>query len=367
MKKTLALFLSVLMMMALLAACGGSTSSSASAESTEPAASESTADESTEAPAEGDSEFPQSMALMLSGPVNDGGWAASAYAGLQAIGEKYGIETTFVESLAQSDFEEYFRTFAADGWDVVFGHGYEFGDAAMAVAPDFPDTIFIVSSTNISQGPNVASMNTLPVQNGFMQGTAAAFASKSGKIGAVGGMQIPSITDPLNGFYAGAVNANPDIEVMLSLTGDFEDVALIKEHAQTMIDAGCDVIMYNADSAGLGVLDLVKGTDIIAIPSVANQNDLAPENCLLSGITDVPKGMVYVFDQIMEGKFEAKFYELGVDTGCVYYEVNEPVFNEAVSDEGKAFLEDVKTKLGSGEIDAYAMIDELVPADKKLG
>lgn len=360
MKKKLALFLALMMVFVLAAGCSQRTKEPDGGTTATPPPAAATPTPEPEA-------APLKVALMLAGPVNDGGWAASAYAGLMMIKEKHGIQETFVESLAQSDFEEYFRSFASEGYDVVFGHGYQFGDAAMKVAPEFPDTKFIITSTNISQAPNVASMNTLPIENGLIQGTAAANATKSNVIGAIGGMSIPSVTDALNSYAAGALRVNPDIKVLLSLTGDFENVALVKEHAQAMIDQGADVIMYNVDAAGLGVLDVVKGTDILIIPSIADQNSMAPDNALLSGITDVSKGMLYVFDQVAAGNFEPKFYELGVDTGCVYYVPNEKIFTTALSAEGQAAVEEVFQKLGAKELDARALVEELVPATLKVG
>lgn len=360
MKKTLTTLLALLMVLALATGC---------AQQAAPAPS----DPGTSAPSDAGTAAPGAqeeslrVALMISGTANDGGWNTSAVNGLQMIKDTYGAETQFIEGLSQSDFEEMFRSFASEGYDVIFGHGYEFGDAAMKVAPEFPDVKFIITSTNIHQEPNLASMNTLPSEMGLIQGTAAAYATKSNIIGAIGGMSIPSITDPLNTFAAGAKAVNPDIKVILNLTGDFEDAAKAKEVAQAFIEQGADVIMLDADAAGLGVLEAVKGTGVLAIPSIANQNDLAPENCLLSGICDVPKGMLYVFSQIVEGKFAPTFYKLGADTGCVYYEPNEAIYGTYLDEAAQAAVEDVYQQLKAGTLDAYAQVEALVPPAERVG
>ncbi|MEL7610196.1 MAG: BMP family protein [Bacillota bacterium] len=365
MKKTLAFVLMLAMVFALAAGCAQQDANT----SQSPAAEESASLIATDAPAAttGVDVSKLKVALLLPTPVNDGGWSETAYNGLKLIEETYGVETQFVESLAQSDFEEMFRSFASSGYNVIFGHGYQFGDAAMKVALDYPEVKFIITSTDISQAPNVASMNTTPIQCGVIQGTAAAYATKTKVIGAIGGAVMPPITDDLNGFAAGVLNVDPSIKVLLKLTGDFEDAGLAKETAQAMIEEGADVIMYNLTSAATGVLEAVKANNIIAIPAISNQNDLAPDNILLSGVTDVTKGIFYVFSQIAEGKFEPKFYELGVDTGCVYYVPNEKIYDKVLTQEGQDAVESIFKKIESHEIDAYDLVDKVVPSTLKVG
>lgn len=359
-KKFLALAL-VLMMVASAMLVGCAPAADNAGESAAPEATQAPSPEETPATTE-----PLKVGLLVSGPVNDGGWGASAYAGLLQIEEKYGAEINYTESIPQSDYEEAFRNYATLGYDIVFGHGYEFGDAAKVVGLEFPDTMFIVTSTNIFQEPNVASMNTLPIEMGLIQGIAAGYMTKSKVVGAIGGMPIPSITDPLNAFGAAALSVDPSITVLLHMTGDFEDAALAKESAIAMMDKGADVLMYDADSAGLGVVEAAKERGVMLIPSIANQNDLAPDLTILSGICDVATGMMTLVQYYTEGTLTGQFYSLGASTGCVFYEPNEAVFS-TMSAEGQAAVEDMYQKLKNGEIDANAFIAEHLPAELKLG
>lgn len=102
--------------------------------------------------------------LLLSGPKNDGGWFQNAYEGFMEVVEKYDLEYTYVENIKPADFETNFRNYADLGYDVIFSHGYEFGEAASIVAPDYPDTTFIALSSPIGgaedEGPaNLVSGN----------------------------------------------------------------------------------------------------------------------------------------------------------------------------------------------------------------
>ncbi|WP_197686553.1 BMP family protein [Thermanaeromonas toyohensis] len=123
------------------------------------------------------------IALLLPGPINDMGWNASAYEGLKQAEKKYGASVAYVENVAQSDMEENFRGFALQGYDLIIGHGFQFGDAAKKVASQFPKAKFVVTSSNISQPPNVASVNIDNEMQGFIMGAIAALMSKSKVVG----------------------------------------------------------------------------------------------------------------------------------------------------------------------------------------
>ena len=90
------------------------------------------------------------LALVLPGSINDGGWNAAAYNALQGLKSSGNVsEIAFAEKVAQADIETNIRDFAAKGYDIVFGHGFQFGDPISAVAPDFPDTYFFYKWSSI--------------------------------------------------------------------------------------------------------------------------------------------------------------------------------------------------------------------------
>src|SRR6516162_1490609 len=97
------------------------------------------------------------VALLTPGPVSDGGWNAAAYEGLELIKTRLGAETALVQTTSPADFEDSFRDFASRGFNLVFAHGFEYTDAALKVAQDFPNTYFVVSSGGASSS-NVASL-----------------------------------------------------------------------------------------------------------------------------------------------------------------------------------------------------------------
>ena len=96
------------------------------------------------------------VALLLSGAANDQGWNQTAYEGAQKACEKYGYELAYTENLEVADISAAFADYASAGYDVVIGHGYEFGDPALEVAETYPDTKFICTEADAS-ADNVAS------------------------------------------------------------------------------------------------------------------------------------------------------------------------------------------------------------------
>ena len=121
------------------------------------------------------------VALCLSGAANDMGWCQSAYDGLKLLEADYGCEVTYTENLTPDDIEAAFADYAASGYDVVIGHGYEFGDPAVDVAEQYPDTKFIVTEGEVS-ADNVASYVSKCEEGGYIMGMLAAGLSESGKV-----------------------------------------------------------------------------------------------------------------------------------------------------------------------------------------
>src|SRR5260221_704744 len=124
------------------------------------------------------------------------------YQGLELIKQKLGAETALVQTTSPADFEDSMRDFASRGFNLIFAHGFEFTDAALSVARQFPDTYFVVSSGSASSH-NVASVTFKVDQAAYVEGVLAGGLSKSGPIGAVGGIWLPSIRLTFEGFEPG--------------------------------------------------------------------------------------------------------------------------------------------------------------------
>lgn len=349
MKKVVSLVLAIVLMLALAACGGGASSSAAPAASSGAAASSAPAAGSSAAPAASTSGEPLKVALLMGGPINDQGWNAEAYRGLQEVQEKLGAEIQYTENVEASDFEEVFRGYAEMGFDLVIGHGFQFGDAAKAVATQYPDTFFAVTSSDVNQAPNVAGLQNLNNEQGFLAGALAAMETKSGIVGCVGGMEIPSITAYVEGFKQGVAYVNPDVKVLANYTGDFKDVAAAKQMAEAMIKEGADIITHDADASGAGVFEAVnegpEGTYVIG--AIDDQYELSPERTITSAMSKLGGAIVLAAEYAQEGSLEAKGYQFGINEGVVYLA---DFRDYPISEENKATLQDIQDKIASGEI-----------------
>jgi len=256
------------------------------------------------------------VALLSPGPVSDAGWNALAYEGLLAIRDQLGAEVSQIQTKTPAEFEEGFRDFARRGYQLVFGHGFEFQDAAAAVAPDFPHTVFITTSGNTVR-PNVAPLRFMLEEATYLEGMLAGAMSKSGKAGVVGGIEIPSVKSTIIAFQAGAKAVRPDFTVVTSYVGNWEDVGAAKEAALALVQQGCDFLFHNADAAGLGVFQAAQMKHVYAFGSNKDQNDVAPDVVIASAVGDIPYAFVEVAREVKEGHFTGKVERMGMKDGVI--------------------------------------------------
>jgi basic membrane protein A len=256
------------------------------------------------------------VALLTPGPVSDAGWNAAAYEGLQLIKTKLGADTAFVQTKSPADFEDAFRDFASRGFDLIFAHGFEYTDSALEVARSFPNTYFVVSSGSQSS-QNVASVTFNVDQATYVEGVLAAGVSKTGVVGAVGGIELPSIKLFFEGFKRGFLSVMPKGRILISYTGNFDDVGAAKEAALAQIGQGADVLIHNADAAGLGVFLAAEQGHAYAFGVFNNQNNVAPDVVLASAVTSTPLAFLKIATEVKDKTFHPGMLEFGMQDGMV--------------------------------------------------
>lgn len=323
------LLLILLVLMLTVSACGGPASNDANGETDEPF----------------------KVAALIPGPINDGGWNASCYAGLQMAEEVYGAEIAYSESVPVSDFEELFRSYAQQGYDVIIGHGFEFGDAAALVALEYPETFFLITDGNTIESPNVVSFSVLAKEAGFLGGAVTSILTETGTVGIIGGLSIPPITASVEGFEQGAHHANPDVRVLSTLTGSFGDVVQAAEMAEAFVTEGADILMHSANESGLAVIETAQNQGILAIGMVGDQQDIAPDTIVVSARRDVPAGINYMIGLVKSGEIETRFYPLGVAEDVVSLIWNDALAQQHVSEEQLAAINSVVDQLRAGDVE----------------
>jgi len=287
------------------------------------------------------------VGLLTPGSVNDNGWNAIAYEGLQRVKSELGAEISHQETKTPAEVEEGFRSYGAKGFDLAFGHGFEFQDAAIKAGKQYPNTVFITTSGS-SVAANVSPMVFQLEQVTYLLGVIAARESKTGKAGLVGGINLPSIASTFLAFKAGAQSVDPKFEVKEIYTGNFDDVGAAKLATLSLINAGCDFILHQANEAGRGVFQACQERKVRCFGSNKNQNDQAPDVIVASAVLDVPSAFVYMAKLVHDKQFKPQIYWLGQKEGIVSL-----VWNDALKPSVKpstiAEVERLREEIRSGK------------------
>ncbi len=288
------------------------------------------------------------VGLLTPGSINDNGWNAIAFEGLQRIRTELGAEVSNQETKTPAEFEEGFRSYGARGFDLAFGHGFEFQDAALAAGKQYPNTVFITTSGS-SVAKNVAPMVFELEQATYLLGVIAARESRTGKAGLVGGINLPSIASTFLAFEAGAHSVNPKFEVKTVYTGNFDDIGAAKLATLSLINAGCDFIFHQANEAGRGVFQACAERKVRCFGSNRNQNDLAPDVIVASAVLDVPAAFVRMARVVRDHQFKPEVQFLGMNEGIVSLVWNEKL-KAALSPATVAEVTRLEAAIRSGKV-----------------
>jgi basic membrane protein A len=285
---------SVTLTLAVLAGCGG-----AKQEAPKPAEQPK---QEAKAPAEAPKKtFTVGMATDMGG-LNDDSFNAAAYRGLKKAESDLKFKINVIESKRQEDYETNFGTLIDQKNDLIWGIGFLMQDAIAKMADQNPKQNFAIIDA-VAQKPNVASVLFKEEEGSFLMGVIAAKATKSNKVGFIGGMDIPVIHHFDAGFKAGVKAVNPAIEVITIYSGSFTDPAKGKSDALAAIGKGADVLFHAAGGTGQGVIEAAKEKNLYAIGVDSDQNHLAPNNVISSMMKRVDVAVYDVSKMASEGKF----------------------------------------------------------------
>ena len=287
------------------------------------------------------------VALLTPGPVSDQSWNGGAYSGLQRIKDSLHAVVSHIQTKTPAEFEENFRQYGAQGYSLVFGHGFEFQDAARRVGPEYPRTVYVVSSSDVAQAPNVAGIGFAFSDASYLAGLIAGSMTKSGVVGTIGGTEIPPVRESFDAFAQGVHAVTPNARVLRAYIGNWDDVSAGKEQATAQINQGADIIFQNADAAGLGVFQAARESKrALIIGSNSNQNGVAPEITIGSVVIDLPHAFLTIARSVANKSFKPEPISLGTSSRVVML-----VMNPAMADRIPAAI---RTRIDSLQTEMFA-------------
>jgi basic membrane protein A len=276
----------------------------------------------------------------------------AAYHGAERFKEETGTEYLEFEITNESQRDQALRRMARRGANVVVAVGFAFATPLETLAQEFPDTRFTIIDA-VVEAPNVQSVVFKEHEGSFLVGMAAAMASGTGKVGFVGGMDIPLIRNFAHGYVQGVEHVDPDAEVFINMTGTtpaaWNDPAKGAELAQSQFDRGADVVYAAAGGTGLGVLQAAADTGNLSIGVDSNQNYLHPGSVLTSMIKRVDNAVYDAFMTAKEGTWEPGVKNLGLAEEGVGYALDEHN-RELITPEMERELEAARQAIVDGEI-----------------
>jgi len=286
------------------------------------------------------------VALLTPGPISDQSWNGGAYQGLLRIKDSIGAQISHIQTKTPAEFDENFRQYGAQGYDLVFGHGFEFQDAARRVAPEFPHTIYVTTSGSTS-GANLAGMTFGFADASYLAGILAASVTKTKKIATLGGTALPPVVESFRAFEQGARATDSSVRVITSYIGNWDDVSAGKEQALAQIAQGADVIFQNADAAGLGVFQAARERRVLVIGSNSNQNGVAPDVTLGSVVIDLPLAFLQIAREVKVKTFQPRVVELGEDSHVVTLVLN-PALTARIPATARARIDSLQSLMLAG-------------------
>jgi basic membrane protein A len=287
------------------------------------------------------------------GGKDDKSFNASAYEGATRARNKLGVFLKYVEATDDNAFEPLLRAFAQRDFDLIIGIGFAQKEAVGKVAAQFSKKHFAIVDSEVD-APNVRSLMFEEHEGAYLVGAIAAMTSKSGKIGFVGGMDIPLIRRFEMAYEAGARKINPQIGVLANFVGvtseAWNNPPKGKELGMTQYDAGADVIFAAAGASGMGVLDAAEEKQKLAIGCDSNQDWAKPGFVLCSMLKRVDEAVFTTIEEGSAGKFTAGVKRFGLANKGIDYSVdqyNAKVLTEAV----RQRAEELKAEIIAGKID----------------
>jgi len=279
----------------------------------------------------------------------------AAYNGAQRFSEETGMEYRDFEPTNEAQRAQSMRRLAKRGVTPIVAVGFGYAAAVEEVAKEYPDTQFTIIDMVVDL-PNVQSIVFREHEGSFLVGALAALASKSGKVGFVGGMDIPLIRRFACGYEQGVKHIKADAEVLQNMTGStpaaWNDPGKGAELAKSQFDRGADVIYAAAGGTGLGVYQAAKDDGKLAIGVDSNQNHIHPGTMLTSMVKGVDVAVYSAFKAGMDDQWKPGMEVLGLAQDGVGWALDEHNAS-LVNDEMKATIESLREKIIAGDIEVH--------------
>lgn len=245
------------------------------------------------------------VTLVLStGGVNDQSFNQSAWEGAKEAEKELGVEVSYLESKSDSEYIQNIETAIDNDSDLVIGVGFQMRDAIKEVAEAYPEQNFAIIDSTYEEIPeNVRPILFNEEQAGYAVGLIASQMTKTGTVGFIGGIDIPSCSNFGVGFKKAIEEENKNNKVLVQYTNSFSDAAKGRVVAEQMVKDGADILFMASGGGNSGILEVAKENNIKVIGVDMPNNYLAPEYVITSALKNVGEGVKLTIKDFTEGNF----------------------------------------------------------------
>ena len=270
--------------------------------------------------------------ILDEGGVNDASFNESAWGGALEAKEKYGVEINYIEAKQESDYASNIESAIDQEADLIIGVGFKLANTIEKAAKLYPNQKFAAIDCAYENIPsNVQPILFNEEEAGYAAGLVAANMTKTNKIGFVGGMDIPSVTNFLIGFEKAIKEENKDIEVLSQYANSFTDSSKGRVIAEQMIKNKADIIFTAGGGVNFGVFEACKEKNIKAIGVDMPSNYIEPNTIITSALKNVGVGVELTIQDLVNEQFEGgKVKMFDLSNGGVGYEVTDHLSQDLI-------------------------------------
>lgn len=379
-KRIVSTLLAAAMAVSMLAGCGSSAKETAAAQAgKETQAGDTTAQAQEEnADDAGASDKPLKVVYLCNGNLGDKGFNDSAANGMQMLADKMGAEVKTIEmGRDETSYEGNYLDVSEQDWDMIVSGTWSVKELAQDIAAEFPDKNYLIFDVSVDRDVvtegNMMGVNYYSNQAAFLSGVLAAKMLDSGDakidpskkiLGFVGSMDTSNINDFLVGYLEGIQYVDPEIKVVTSYVGSFEDVSKCMEMTTQLYNQGAQVVYAPASQSILGAVTAAQKSDkyLIACDQdlYAELKDSDPElaaNVISSSLKNVGESIYTSVKGWSEGTMSLdQDYILGLDSGAVGLAKNEN-YTKLVPEDIQKFIDETEQKVISGDITVGTAFD----------
>jgi len=284
------------------------------------------------------------------GPRNDGGWTTAHDNGRLAVEKEFGdqVETDYVESVPEEPAAaaRAIEGFARKGYDIIFTTSFGFMDPTLEVAKKYPDVLFEHCS-GFKTADNMANYFGAMEEAKFLAGMAAGAATENGQLGKVNAFPIPEVIRLTNAFMLGARSVNPDATMKVVFTNSWFDPPQEKAAAESLLDAGADVLTQDVDSPATGQVAGAAGADWVGYNSDASK--FAPQAWLTAPVWDWSGYYIDRVQAVIDGTWESGSYYGDLSDGIV----DLAPYGPTVDSKTKSLIASMRKKIESDQFEVF--------------